>query len=1074
MKRNITLAGTGIAAVGLAIFSVISLTETTPSLYRANADNFDAPLSKQAKSSKGASEWWFNRVKDVNGNLDLAEMKSVADRASQTVIASQAQATTQATNWTELGPDNVGGRTRALLMDRNNSNHFFAGGVSGGLWESTDGCNSWQPCAGYWAVPGVNMNVTSIAQAPNGDIYVGTGEGLYYFLGTGAGGFVGDGIYKSTDGGATFTHLSATGLQTANNPNSNWAATNDLCVDPNNSNRIYAATNNGLRVSTDGGTTWNVAGNISGTADVTDVDMNGQGTIIACVGGKPWRSTDDGVTFSNVGTTAFGFYGSGANRTEVDFAPSDPNYVYAIVATTSDFLAGVYFSSNGGASWQQVCGPGNAQFEPFGTGQGRYDMFLEVNPFDKNDVIIGGVELWRFELVTPAPAAIQWERIALEFPDSPFNPWFVHSDKHALVFDPAVQGRWFVGTDGGVSRTLNDGETYQQMNAGYNVTQAYSIAFDHFDVERDQAMIGTQDNGTQFVNNEGNTLMSALEVSGGDGGHCEISALNRDALFATVYYGSVSRSNNRGGGMASFYDPRVSGDATLGQPGFASFVTPIRLWESADDALSTDSVVIYNGWQDQNKHVTDGTTATFSGVLSVPLPVSSPAAIIDEGSVKFYLSNIDSTTNDGNGNFSGGAIGSVDAQGNYTITWNTTPPANKVIRVVFTVTYGAGTVFTLNSNVAGQQFQYTTPTTITAGGTLKAQDRIQSHLALGFTGNKGVWVVKHALDFSTNPTWYKIGGTANGYSGTASQLTWSADGNILYVGTESGAVYRFSGIASITSQHNGDLDTAGVANMVVTCTRIFLSSNRQITGLDADPNGDRLIVSLGGYSSTDYVYLINNASTVASSANTSNGTNKTGSLVSLGGIPVYAACFDKYTPNRVLIGTEYGIYETSTINAAPAWSYAGSASMGVVAVDMIRQQRWDPWVVPNAGCFYAGTHGRGAWRDDSSWQMPTSIGGPVAPGVNSSAANNKDLRVFPNPVIDNSNVTFMMPAQGDVTVEIYDLNGKVVRSESYQNLQSGANTVQFGTDGLNKGTYLISVKLTDGRTIGTGRFLKMN
>jgi len=1082
MKRNITIASTGIAAVGLAIFATFMVSNQPSSKYRATGEKFEATSEAEEEGSKGAAEWWFNRVKDENGNLPVAEMRATALRAHNAMMASQTQSSVQTQNWVELGPDNVGGRTRALLMDASNNQHFFAGGVGGGLWESTDGCNTWNRCAGYWNVPGVNLNVASIAQATNGDIYVGTGEGMYYFLGTGAGGFVGDGIYKSTDNGATFTACPGTSLATANSSTADWAAVNKITCDPNDANRVYAATNNGLRVSTDGGNTWSVAPNIAVTANISDVDINGQGVILACVNGKPWKSSDNGVSFSNVGTAALGFYGSGSPRTEVDFAPSNPNYVYAFVAATGGALGGVYFSSDAGSTWTMVAGAGNAQFDPFGTGQGDYDNVVEVDPFDENVAIFGGVELWKFTLNTPSPAAGQWTRMALEFPASAFNPWYVHSDKHAIVFDPAVQGRWFVGTDGGISRTTNNGSTYQAMNAGYNVTQAYSIAIQNTDLERDEALIGCQDNGTQYIDGTGNTLMAATSINGGDGGQCEISLLSPTAVFSTVYYGSVSRSNNDGGSSADFYDQRLVGNANIGSnPAFASFVTPIRLWESFNDPLSTDSILVSNGLHDQNKHVTDGIAATYTGVLSVPSPVATPAATIDLGSVKFYCGN-DSSLSSGLGILGGDATGTVDAQGNYTITWLQTPAANRVIRVEFTVTYGAGTVFTMNSNVSGRIFTYTLGSTLFAGDAVKIQDPIQSRLAIGYTGNNGVWVIKRPLDFSTNPFWYKIGGTASApsaFSGTTSCMAWSPDGNHLFVGTESGSVYRFSNIAQIVDRYNGDLDSAG-ANIVTTCTKIFAGS-RHITSIDCDPNdADRVVFSAGGYltaTSTPYVYLSTTATTDGVATGNGSFVNKTGTgttgLFNQGGVPVYSVCFDKYAPGRLIIGSEHGIYETSNVNAgAPAWSYSGSSEMGMVACDMIRQQRWDPWHVPNAGCFYAGTHGRGAWRDDSSWQQPTSIGEQGNNGNNNSAPSN-DIRVFPNPVIANSNVTFSLPQSGDATVEIYDLTGKLVSTQNYEQLQSGVNTVQFGTENLSKGTYIISVT-QKGRKVGTGRFLKMN
>ncbi|HTF06059.1 MAG TPA: hypothetical protein VK826_18645, partial [Bacteroidia bacterium] len=187
MKRNVTIACAGVAAIGLAIVSTVMMTGGKTSKYSSTGEKFTAPMGMSEEGATGAAQWWFDRVKDENGNLPLAEMRNTAYRAHQAMVNSQNQMSAQATSWTELGPDNVGGRTRGLIMDNSNNQHFFAGGVGGGLWESTDGCNNWIRCAGYWNVPGVNLNVACIAQAPNGDIYVGTGEGMYTFFASGAG-----------------------------------------------------------------------------------------------------------------------------------------------------------------------------------------------------------------------------------------------------------------------------------------------------------------------------------------------------------------------------------------------------------------------------------------------------------------------------------------------------------------------------------------------------------------------------------------------------------------------------------------------------------------------------------------------------------------------------------------------------------------------------------------------------------------------------------------------------------------------------------------------------------------------
>jgi hypothetical protein len=167
------------------------------------------------------------------------------------------------------------------------------------------------------------------------------------------------------------------------------------------------------------------------------------------------------------------------------------------------------------------------------------------------------------------------------------------------------------------------------------------------------------------------------------------------------------------------------------------------------------------------------------------------------------------------------------------------------------------------------------------------------------------------------------------------------------------------------------------------------------------------------------------------------------------------------------------MFETIDITAANVNWVPANNGLDNVPVDMIRQQRNDAWLVPNAGCFYIGTHGRGMWRDDSSFQ-PTGIFNPTNPSSNGSDfINNHDLRVFPNPVVDNSHVSFLLGKAGDANVQIFDLTGKMVYSKNYEQLGLGANTVEFETQDLVKGTYIIVV-YQDSKMVGSGRFVKMN
>lgn len=1104
MKNTRTIVLTGIAATGLAVFTAFIGQHENKSWYTPSAKTEVISVGDENESQgfRGAAEWWFNRMKNVEtGEIDLNEVIRINELARQTYNADAAQRGSNPGNsvasasWTELGPDNIGGRTRAIIFDNQDPTHqhMFAGGVSGGLWESNDAAGNWHRCAGFFAATDMVTTVVTIAQAPNGDLYVGTGEGNFYYLaGTGVAGFTGNGIFKSTDRGATWSSLTSTQPTSQNSTTNAWLAVNKIQVDPFNSQHIYAGTNKGLKISSDGGASWVSAVGPSATAVTMDIQVASNGSVIAVCSNKPWLSTDGGATFVNVGTSTNGWTTATATRVTISIAPSDPNFVYAFLAKTlmpsgASPMLGVYVSINGGNNWTQVCGSGNAQFDPFGgNGQGTYDNIVSVDPANKHRAIFGGTALYEWTMVNENPISGQWNQIAMEFPASIYNPYYVHSDKHEIKWHPSIPGVFYVGTDGGIFRTLDNGNTYTPVNSGYNVTQCYSVGIENTSVDKRQASAGCQDNGTIFLDGTINDSLSANSIDGGDGGHTEISFLNPQGVFTTIYFGALARSSNRGSSSTQFYDTRIN--TLMGTAGFsASFVTPIRLWESTNDLLSSDSIIIANTKIFQNKNVTDGTSLTYTGTLSLPTPIAVPTGTIVQSSVVF-ICGTDTIYSDASGFLSSAALtgGWINTVGNYSITFQTAPQANKVIKANYYLQYGAGTVFTLPSNVAGKNITHTIASQINPDDTVKVQDIVQSHLAVGFTGNSGIWLTRRAIDFASNPLWIKIAGTnskPSAYSGESSCLAWTPDGDHLFVGTSNGNLYRLSNIGTVSDSAHGDVDFIASATSTlpndscqITCTLIGSFSGRAITAIDVNPNNpDQVVVSLGNYSNTTYVYITTIATTATSSAGTF--VDRTGNLDNLGGCPTYSISFDKYATNRVLVGTEHGVYETSNIipsqsAASPTYTLA-SNGFDVCPVDMIRQQRWEPWQVPNAGCFYIGTHGRGIWRDDSSWQIPTGVSNPSNPYENTGNVNNNDLHVFPNPVVDNSNVSFILAKQGDVTVQIYDLTGKIVYSHEYENRNAGTNTVQFETAQMVKGTYLITV-LQGSKRIGSGRFIKMN
>lgn len=1029
---------------------------------------------------RGAAEWRFDILKNAAGQIDHQAMQTVL--AEVEAQDARQQRSTATTNMVELGPDNVGGRTRALLIDRSNPNRMYAGGVGGGLWVSNDAGANWAQHTQLSTLE--NINVSAICQAANGDVYFGTGEGHYTFYGTGAGGLTGGGIWKSTDGGATFTRLTAT-IPAANISSGNWVAVNKMDADPFNPGRVYAATGRGLMVTDDGGQTWYNPvefNSIPQTGFCSDVDVSANGSVVAAVSNKPWISPNGNTnTFTNMGPSGSGFP-QGAGRAEFAIAPSDPNYIYASVAKPSPAkLQGIYLSTDGGSSWVTLGLGGNPTFEPFGSnGQGDYDNALAVDPSDKGRIFLGGVELWKWEMVTSSPIAGQWTRTAFEFPDSPFNPYYVHSDKHVILFHPNNANTIYVGSDGGVTKSFNKGATWIAANKGYGVTQAYKVTADYMAPSRNLAVSGNQDNGTQFIDGLGNSPMSAIEISGGDGGTTIFSYINPNAIFSSSQYGDAYRSSNRGSSPSSFYNARINGFANYGNPGFASFVTPLALWESKNDPYSTDSITFNNPQVNSTAGQTTAGQTSFSGTI---VPAQQWATLVLDS--VYFTMGPDTLRSDAAGTLSGDGTGTVSFNGSYTFTTTNPQPAGRLIYIHYDVRYNAGAVLHLTSTVNGVPFDYTLTSPVDPGDAIKIQNPIQSRIITGFScsgspgsaNDNGIFMTNQAIDFANPAQWVEVASQRSKpdkFSGTPECFAWSTDGRSVYVGTSGGGVFRIDNLNMVRDSAQADMDSLGSANTTpVTCTQIG-GMGRHITGIDVDPNNDRIMITMGNYGSTQFVYLCNNASTAPHQTSTTNFVSKQGTGANkLIAMPVYAVSFDKYVPNRVLVGTEYGVYECADINQSSAqlnWQYAGTGGMPRVAVFDIFQSRHNPWEVQNSGVFYFGTHGRGIWKDESSFQAPNGINEPgSSPSANSSKL---DIKIFPNPVTAEAGTTFTLDRAGDATLEIYDLQGKRVFSKVYRQLARGENTVRFDAGQLTPGTYILSITAADHKA-GTGRFVKL-
>jgi hypothetical protein len=264
-------------------------------------------------------------------------------------------------NWIQRGPDNFAGRSKSILVDNRDATGktLFAGSVAGGVWKSVTEGLTWIQLDGT----GVNLNVSCMAQAANGDIYVGTGED--FTKGWGVPALIGRGVFKSSDGNS-FSLLQATMPS-----GTEWNFVNELAINSTTA-RVYAATNTGLKYSDNGGADWSFARTSNGadlTGSASDVKVSSDGAVVVSLNNQCWISQNGDAnnfqSFSNDDSEGL-LPSTGVGRFEFAFAPSDPNVLYASAASdgtrlgsTKGELENIYKSTDKGSSWI-VIGPGGS------------------------------------------------------------------------------------------------------------------------------------------------------------------------------------------------------------------------------------------------------------------------------------------------------------------------------------------------------------------------------------------------------------------------------------------------------------------------------------------------------------------------------------------------------------------------------------------------------------------------------------------------------------------------------------------------------------------------------------------
>jgi PKD repeat protein len=484
--------------------------------------------------------------------------------------------------WQSRGPNNCGGRTRAICIDISDTSRktIWTAGVNGGIWKTTDITApepNWVPVNDMFQ----NLAVTYIAQAPSNHniMYFCTGEGN-----GNSDAARGLGVWKSTNKGVTWTQLTATN-------NSSYHYCQKLYT-TGNGDTLFVATRTGLYRSVNGGTTFSV---VLGTAStiVYDIERAANGTYYATSStggantGSISKSFNGGTTW--IATTIPAYISR--REIEIAMADNDTNIIWGLVENASRISA-IIKSTNAGNTWDTVTshpidadpgvpGAGNP-WKDFSRNQAWYDLSIAVDPNNSNVCFVGGIDLFK-----TANGGTSWQQVSHWYGGFGFQN--VHADQHYAEFSPGSSNILYFLNDGGIYRTQNANATIPSITSkerNYITTQFYACDI-HPTAGNQFFLAGSQDNGSHRFTTSG--INSTTEVTGGDGAYCHIDQNQPLFQFTSYVYNNYYRSTNGGNSFSG---------ASYGDNG--RFINPTDYDDSLNflyAALSTNNYLRWNNPQ---------------------------------------------------------------------------------------------------------------------------------------------------------------------------------------------------------------------------------------------------------------------------------------------------------------------------------------------------------------------------------------------------------------------------------------------------------------------------------------------
>ncbi|MEP0265939.1 glycosyl hydrolase [Dokdonia sp.] len=536
-------------------------------------------------------------------------------------------------NWLPIGPNNHvqanaqpsgQGRLNAVTIDPNNNNIWYVGSPNGGLWKTINAGSNWIPMTDQ--LPRVGVSAIAIDYNNSNIIYIATGDDDADQTPT-------IGVMKSIDGGSTWN---TTGLNV--NTIGNASRMGELFIDPANSNKLVCATDDGVYISNDAGTTWTQT--LAGE-NIRDLRIKpGDASIVYCVSPSTfYRSTNGGTNFSQITSGV----PTNTGRMVIDVTPADPNYVYIFSSDATDNrVHGIYRSTNSGQSFSTRQ---EDSYTLIGNGQVWYNFAMGVSDTNPEELYVGVMDVWR-----STNGGQNWNKL---------NRWdqlteaYTHADIHSIRVH---EGNVFVASDGGIYSSQDNGTNFTPHYQDLQIGEFFNVAVAQGNSNNISG--GLQDNGGFGVGFNGEWRA----YHPGDGVNTLITPTDDDTYYGFIQNGGTLYVSNHGDGwFTRVFKPSNSGQGV--------WVAPLSADSNGDVYAAWSNLFKLNRTNYEWELV--GSLGGYTDIMEIA--PSDPNRIVSSGHQDLRVSSDGGQTLDFNTNVVGNAIAGIAIhKDNPDIMWITT------------------------------------------------------------------------------------------------------------------------------------------------------------------------------------------------------------------------------------------------------------------------------------------------------------------------------------------------------------------------------------------------------------------